>query len=361
MQGKFEFAFPDAPESFDQAIFRALHEEGGARPVRHVGRRLLIAACLLLILSAVCYAMVKGFGILDLLRNRGGVRPAEGAAELVQPLPEQEGGQFDGVRLTVEEALTDGRQLYFTARFALEKPSGAVLLGDGDSASGEAEKGGKTFAQLAKEAGCPLLRAEITNIQIDGRDAEDIEAVDTARDGDGLVYAFRVPCDAGGGAPLQLTLSAVLTDVLNQGQDRTQHRALTAAVRATGRATAYTWGGPLTLPGFGCEIRSVRLTLTPVATYADVEYAPLPGATRAQLQAVSNMPLQFGDAAGRAISSGLGGETEYHGGVSVQRDILPALEALPDALLLGPYDDENGQFYESVTLSIVDARKETTP
>ena len=76
MQGKFEFAFPDAPESFDQAIFRALHEEGGARPVRHVGRRLLIAACLLLILSAVCYAMVKGFGILDLLRNRGGARPA---------------------------------------------------------------------------------------------------------------------------------------------------------------------------------------------------------------------------------------------------------------------------------------------
>jgi hypothetical protein len=98
-----------------------------------------------------------------------------------------------------------------------------------------------------------------------------------------------------------------------------------------------------------------------VATYADVEYAPLPDATRAQLQAISNMPLQFGDAAGRAIASGLGGEIQHHGGVNVRHDILPAFEALPDALLLGPYDDGNGRFYESVTLSIADARKETTP
>jgi hypothetical protein len=361
MQGEFQFVFPEAPESFDQAILRALQEGRDARPVRHIGRRLLIAACLLLLLSAVCYAVVKGFGILDLLRDRGGIRPSGEAAQLVQPLPEQVGGQFDGVHLTVEEALTDGRQIYFTARFAPESPNGAVLLGDGESANGQAEAGGKTFAQLAKETGCPLLRAEITNMQIDGADAEDIEAVDTARDGDALVYAFRVPCDAGGGAPLQLTLSAALTDVLNQGEDRIQRRELTAQVRATSRATAYTWDSPLTLSGFGCEIRSVRLTLTPVATYADIEYAPLPGATHAQLQAVSNIPLQFGDAAGRAIASGLGGSTEYDGDVSMQHDILPAFEALPDVLLLGPYDDENGWFYESVTLSIADARKETAP
>jgi hypothetical protein len=361
MQGKFQFAFPDAPESFDQAIFRALREGHSERPARRIGRRLLIAACLLLLLSAACYAVVRGLGILDLLRDRGGVQPAESAAQLVQPLPEQEGGQFDDVRLTVEEALTDGRQLYFTARFAPEKPGGAVLLGDGDSASGQAGEGGKTFAQLAKEAGCPLMRAEITGIQIGGADAEHIEAVDAVRDEGGLLYAFRVPCDAGGGAPLQLTLTAALTDVLDQGANRTQRRALTAKVRATSRATAYIWEGPLIFPGFGCEIRSVRLTLTPVATYADVEYAPLPGATRAQLQAVANMPLQLGDAAGRAIASGLGGETERHDGVSVQRDILPSFEALPDKLLLGPYDDENGRFYESVTLSIADAEKEDTP
>jgi len=361
MQGKFQFAFPDVPESFDQAILRALREGPSERPARRIGRRLLIAACLMLLLSAVCYAVVKGLGILDLLRDSGGVRPAESAAQLVQPLPDQEGGQFDGARLTVEEALTDGRQLYFTARFSPDAPGGAVLLGDGDSASGEAGEGGKTFAQLAKEAGCPLLRAEITGIRIGGADAEHIEAVDTARDADALVYAFRVPCDAGGGAPLKLTLTAALTDVLNQGEDRTQRRELTAQVRATSRATAYTWEGPMVLKGFGCEIQSVRLTLTPVATYADVEYAPLPGATRAQLQAVSDMPLQFGDAAGRAIASGLGGDAEVHGGVSVQRGILPVFEALPDALLLGPYDDENGRFYESVTLSIADARKETTP
>jgi hypothetical protein len=361
MQGKFQFVFPEAPEPFDQAILRALHEEGGVRPVRHIGRRLLIAACLLLLLSAVCYAVVKGLGILDLLRDRGGVQPAGSAAQLVQPLPEQTGGQFDGVHLTVEEALTDGRQLYFTARFALEIPGGVVLLGDGDSASGEVGESGKTFAQLAKKAGCPLMRAEITNVQIDGNDAEDIEMVDTARDENDLVYAFRVPSRAGGGAPLQLTLSAALTDVLDQGENRTQRRELTAQVRATSRAASYTWDGPLTLSGFGCEIRSVHLTLTPVATYADVEYAPLPGATHAQLQAVSNMPLQFEDEAGRGIASGLGGSTECDGDVNVQHSILPSFEALPDALLLGPYDDENGRFYESVTLSIVDARKETTP
>ncbi len=361
MQGKFQFVFPEAPESFDQAILRALHEECGVRPVRRIGRRLLIAACLLFLLSAVCYAVVKGLGILDLLRDSGGVRPAQSAAQLVQPLPEQTGGQFDGARLTVEEALTDGRQLYFTARFVPDAPGGAVLLGDGDSASGEAEEAGKSFAQLAKEAGCPLLRAELTNIQIGGADAEHIEAVDMARDGDALVYAFRVPCSMSGGAPLQLTLSAALTDVLSSGEGRIQHRVLTAQVRVTSRATAYAWDGPLTLPGFGCEIRYVRLTITPVATYADVEYAPLPGATRAQLQAISNMPLQFGDTAGRAIASDLGGEAEHQGGFNVQHDILPTFEALPDGLLLGPYDDENGRFYESVTLSIADARKETTP
>ena len=182
-RGKFQSVFPEAPESFDQTILRALHEGRGARPERYVGRRLLIAACLLLILSAACYAVVKGIGVLDLLRDRGGVQPREGAAGLVQPLPEQTGGQFDGVRLTVEEALTDGRQIYFTARFAPEVSGGALLLGDWDSATGQAEEGGKTFAQLAKETGAPLLRAEITAIQIDGADAEDIEAVDTVRDG----------------------------------------------------------------------------------------------------------------------------------------------------------------------------------
>jgi hypothetical protein len=360
MQGKFQLVFPEAPESFDQAILRVLQEGRDARPVRHIGRRLLIAACLLLLLSAVCYAVVKGFGILDLLRDRGGVRPSGEAAQLVQPLPEQTGGQFDGAHLTMEEALTDGRQIYFTARFELEKPGGAVLLGDGESANGQAEAGGKTFAQRAKEAGCPLLRAEITNIQIGGEDVEDIEGVDMVRDGDGLVYAYRVPCDASGGAPLQLTLSTALTDVLNQGEDRTQRRELTAQVRATSRATAYTWDGPLTLSGFGCEIRSVRLTLTPVVTYADVEYAPLPGATFAQLQGISNMHLVFGGEDGCAIASGLGGETEYEGDVRLQHDILPAFEALPDVLLLGPWDDDEEKFYESVRLSTADAEKEET-
>lgn len=361
MQGKFEFAFPDAPESFDQAILRALREGPSERSERRIGRRLLIAACLLLLLSAVCYAVVKGLGILDLLRDRGGVRPAESATHLVQPLPEQTGGQFDGVRLTVEEALTDGRQLYFTVRFALEKPGGAVLLSDGDSASGEAEEGGKTFARLAKEAGCPLLRAEITNIQIGGADAEDIEVVDMARDGDALVYAFRVPCDAGDGAPLQLTLSAALTDVLKHGEDRTQRRELTVLVRATSRATTYTWDGPMILSGFGCEIRLVQLTLTPVATYADITYAPLSGATPAQLQGISNMHLEFGGEDGRTFESGLGGEIEYEGDVRLQHEILPALEALPDAFLLGPWDGDEEKFYESVRLSTVDAEKEDTP
>ncbi len=361
MQGKFEFAFPDAPESFDQAILRALREGRSARPARRIGRRLLIAACLLLLLSAVCYAVVKGLGILDLLRDRGGVRPAGSAAQLVQSLLEQEGGRFDGARLTVEEALTDGRQLYFTARFALEKPGGAVLLGDGESASGKAEEGGKTFAQLAKKAGCPLLRAEITNIQIGGEDVEDIEGVDMVRDGDGLVYAFRVPCSVSGGARLQLTLFAALTDVLDQGEDRTQRRELTAQVRATSRATAYTWDGPLTLSGFGCEVRSVRLTLTPVATYADIAYAPLPGATHAQLQGIADMRLRLAGEDGRAFESGLGGSTDYEGEVHLQHEILPALAAPPDALLLGPWDDGEEKFYESVRLLTADAEKEETP
>lgn len=360
MQGKFQSVFPEAPESFDRAIFRALHEGDSVRPARHIGRRLLIAACLLLILCAACYAVVRGFGILDLLRDRGGVQPLEGAESLVQPLPEQAGGQFDGVRLTVEEALTDGRQIYFTARFAPDAPGGAVLLGDWDSANGQAEGSGKTFAQLAKEAGVPLLRAEITAIQIDGTDAEDIESVDM-RDRDALVYAFRVPCNADDGVPLQLKLSAALTDVESQREDRIQRRELTARIRATSRATTYIWDRPMVLTGFGCEIRSVRLTLTPVATYADVSYAPIPGATYAQLQGIANMRLRLGGEDGHALESGLGGSTQYDGDVRLQHEILPAFEALPNALLLGPWDSDEEKFYEGVRLSTADAEKEDTP
>ena len=220
MQGKFEFAFPDAPESFDQAILRALREGPSERSERRIGRRLLVAACLLLLLSAVCYAVVKGFGILDLLRDRGGVRPSGEAAQLVQPLPEQTGGQFGGVHLTVEEALTDGRQLLLHGAVHTRRARWRGAAGRlGHPPPARPRRVERPLPQLAKEAGCPLLRAEITNIQLGGEDVEDIEGVDMVRDGDGLVYAFRVPCSMSGGAPLQLTLSAALTDVLNQGED----------------------------------------------------------------------------------------------------------------------------------------------
>ena len=81
----------------------------------------------------------------------------------------------------------------------------------------------------------------------------------------------------------------------------------------------------MVLKGFGCEIRSVVLTLTPVATYADVTYAPLSNATHAQLQGISFMRLRLGGEDGRAMESGLGGGTQCEGGVSVQHDILPHL------------------------------------
>lgn len=121
---------PPVPDPFKDEALGMIHALAAQEEQIPMKRKsftaILITALLMIALASAALAIAGGPGVLDFLF---GDRPFPKAAEEhLQTVFTQSGGELDDIRLTVRDAVSDGRSLFLSVEAKATQPGDALLL-----------------------------------------------------------------------------------------------------------------------------------------------------------------------------------------------------------------------------------------
>lgn len=322
-------------------------------------RRLALAVCLMLLVSATAYATAR-FGLLDRLHPYIQAHLQDDAGTLVQTDIPQQGGQLDLATYTAEEALWDGHQAYVTVRIS---PADAekILLMDGQSFPSDSyawqETGdrvqGETFSKRAADSGRTLISATLwTQNAVSYRNVR--------YDGEDILYTLAFACDA----PESVTLNLCTIDVYGEGENTRQWGELTFSLTPTDVRQTVQLSAPVKLPLLGATLRICRVEKTPIAAYLTVAYEMNEDATDQQrVLTQQGIFVKWIDEDGSERTDCGGGGIQPWGEEGCIQTRIYAVDALPDAITLAFAGGMYRGDYDIVTvpltpLSTIDAQTE---
>jgi len=344
------------PARFSHRMRGALSAQAKKSPARPL-RPALSAALVLLLLLGSAYALER-LGVLDTLSHALKTQLLPEASEMVKSGIPQEAVQPALARFTVEEAVYDGRQAYFTLRVSpgdVEK----VLLMDPDSgpawaydwqASGNIYEG-ESFAEKAQAAGQKMVQAEVWDALVNEEVQETRQHHLRYQNGD-LLYTLSLPAQ---GDEARIRLNLLAMDIYQQ-MDESARGSLAFTLQKSPLSREALAQTPLPLPKAGLMLTYCQVELSPIASYLTLRYALAPDA--APIQAVNfqdGLWAEWLDEEGNSRESG-----------DMQQEIIPlpdgsveltqsfgALEEMPEEITLSFYHGMSKERFDQITLPII--------
>ena len=320
----FENAFGEAPDSFELAMQQALGKD--TRMISRSMKGLLIAAVLAILMIGTAFAATRGFGLLDMLAGRLPVN--EQMENMVQTASQNKGEQKD-FTATIEEAISDGMQAYFTVRIAPTDPAKTLLIPWAEQSTEIPEGFEKSYAELAKEQGKQLFVIDAHNTWTGAYNFYATDELSKRRDGDDMVLSYAMPAVPDRDDESKLTIHCgVIGYELYEGhsdRDSWQRIDANAQIDYTKDVKGYRWKNPAKIPELGVQITNVRVYDSPVTRSLQIRFKPLPGLDEVDLAAANNTHFSPLDENGNVIegtyadSSGIESGDEF-----IQNMVVPA-------------------------------------
>ena len=185
----------------------------------------------------------------------------------------------------------------------------------------------------------------------DGQAYTEYQTINTARDGDDLIYACYAVAEVPTDEPIRLRLRLGAVPVY--GDHALEHGALDAEIAPHDRPATLRWTKPVTLDALGIELTSVRVTDTPIIRLGEIRYRMLPTDDEAQLATAHSARLTLCPDDGDEQLHGSLGEAE--GGGYAVYEMLPPVEQAGQVVVT---IKARGEDTVRVTLPIGDAQRE---
>ncbi len=274
----------ETPKGFTHRMHSTFHALKGERAGSL--RPALATALFLVLLLGSAYALER-LGLLDTLNKVLKTHLLPQATEMVKSDIPQSGRQPALAYFTVEEAVYDGRQAYFTLRIQPSDPD-RVLLMDVEAEPAWAydwqESGkpyeGESFAEKAQASGQQLVQVEAWDARVNGKEQQTRTYHTLYQNGD-ILYTLALPAQ-GEEAQVQLNLSAM--DLQSQANE-SAYGTLEFTLQKSPHIQVAEVKTPLSLPEAGLILTLCQVETTPIASYLNLRYALAPEAS--PLQAVN--------------------------------------------------------------------------
>lgn len=362
----FERALGPADPAFVAAIHQTLHKlekQEEEKPMRKFSASLVLVLSLLL-LTAVAFAAVTQWGVLDFLggyENGGEVLPE--AAELVQSDVGQEGGQTESATFALREALMDGTDLYMVVAIQPNDPK-TLLLGvdampsDPISMLLRDNEEDTTIMDYAYQNGYDtLMRTNIYDAVGELGQEGVVDSLDYRLEEDGtLVYIIygsaRTSEDT---LPVELVCTVTpfvditVDDSLDVELRKESRLSFTLEAKPQGETLVST--KPTVYTDCGVRVDSLTLTKSPMATYVEVIFTVIDEAQYALTD--DGLWFEFLTEDGEVIQDSVIGGGEVGplegapAGTYVQRISLTALSNLPERVVMRGYNCWEKNRYEA--------------
>lgn len=260
-----------------QGFINRLHKSFGQASKRQASRRLrpiLSATLVLVLLLGSAYAL-EYLGVLDTLHAVLRTHLLPQATDMVKSDIPQSAKQPALARFSVEEAVYDGRQVYFTLRVQPSDPAKTLLMDvQAEPAwaydwqdSGKPYEG-ESFAQKAQTTGRQLVQVEVWDALVNAQ-GQQIRMHNTRYQNDDILYTLALPAH-GEEARVQLNLLAV--NLLGQA-DESARGTLDFTLQKSPHIQVASAQTPLFLPDSGLTLTLCQVETTPIASYLILKYA----------------------------------------------------------------------------------------
>ncbi|MDD4081402.1 MAG: hypothetical protein PHP02_08350 [Eubacteriales bacterium] len=346
----------ETPPGFINRLHRSLGQASTPQPQRRL--RLILSASLALVLLLNGVYALERLGVLDTLNAALRTHLLPEATDLLKSDIPQSARQPALAHFSVEEAVYDGRQAYFTLRVQPSDPAKTLLMdvqADPSWAYDWQDSGkpyeGESFAQKAQTSGQQLVQAEVWDAQVNAQ-AQQIRTHHTLYQNGDILYTLALPAQ-GEEAKVQLNLLAMNL----QGQaDESARGTLDFTLQKSPHIQVAAAKTPLTLPESGLTLTLCQVETTPIASYLILKYALAPNAS--PLQAVNfedGLWPEWLDGKGERRESG----DPWNSLIKLNdgsREVLmtySALQEMPQSITLSFYNSMSQENFAPFTLPLI--------